>query len=160
MKIQSFRLYFTSRFSSRRVRQAFIGKECGFHLLSIKTTQILPGSPKNIQKSTGIHLKKLTYTQKKKKKKKSACAKEIHRFQIAKSKKFYGSSKSRESWLEKLRVTQFTIRWNLTCRIQRFFRQTFQPTSQRSDRAKEEYIEGSLESLLSVSIKFRKTILS
>ena len=108
MKIQSFRLYFTSRFSSRRVRQTFIGKECGVHLLSIKTTQILPGSPKNIQKSTGIHLKKLTYTQKKKKKKKKnqLAQKKYTNFKQQKSKKFYGSSKSRESWLEKLRVTQ------------------------------------------------------
>ena len=95
----------TSRFSSRKVRQAIIGKECGFtsqllvEICSLKQLKYYLALFK-ISKNSEVYI-----LRSQKDAKNSFGAQEINRFHIVESENIYESSKSSQSWLEKLRVT-------------------------------------------------------
>ena len=139
----------TSRFSSIRVRQAFIGKKCVFtSQLLVKICQLkqltfylalwkIPENSSSEAKVWAIN---------------SVFAQEINQFHIAESEKFYRSSKSSESWLEKLRATKLMIRWGLTCACNGMLNRLFNPHVRwKWHRGNYGNAEDSLDSLLSVS---------
>ena len=150
----------TSRFSSRKVRQAIIGKECGFtsqllvEICSLKQLKYYLALFK-ISKNSEVYI-----LRSQKDAKNSFGAQEINRFHIVESENIYESSKSSQSWLEKLRVTytaydQMRPHFRIQrCVSDRIFNQNGR---WKSDRSKGEYIKDRIT--IASLIKFSNMIL-